>query len=103
MCVPSSHPFQPGRDCQAVGRSRLDWGRRGGVPGDDDDGDDDDDYDADDNDDDDDDDVYQAAYHVIWSFLVEDSNMFLKYFMEKLTRENQEEMFQIIRNLIRKG
>ena len=45
--------------------------------------------------------VYQAAYHVIWSFLVEDSNLFLKYFMEKLTRENQEEMFQIIRNLIR--
>ena len=27
--------------------------------------------------------------------------MFLKYFMEKLTRENQEEVFQIIRNLIR--
>ena len=47
--------------------------------------------------------VYQAAYQVIWSFLVEDSNMFLKYFMEKLTRDNQEEMFQIIRNLIRKG
>ena len=88
---PSSDVFQPGRDCQAVGRSLLDWGWRGGVPGDDDD--DDDDYD----------DVYQAAYHVIWSFLVEDSNMFLKYFMEKLTRENQEEMFQIIRNLIRKG
>ena len=47
--------------------------------------------------------VYQAAYQVIWSFLVEHSNMFLKYFMEKLTRDNQEEMFQIIRNLIRKG
>ena len=46
--------------------------------------------------------VYQVAYQVIWSFLVEDSNLFLKYFMEKLTRENQEEMFQIIRNLIRK-
>ena len=45
--------------------------------------------------------VYQVAYQVIWSFLVEDSNLFLKYFMEKLTRENQEEMFQIIRNLIR--
>ena len=47
--------------------------------------------------------VYQAAYNVIWSFLVEDSNLFLKYFMEKLTRDNQEEMFQIIRNLIRDG
>ena len=45
--------------------------------------------------------VYQTAHQVIWSFLVEDSNLFLKYFMEKLTRENQEEMFQIIRNLIR--
>ena len=26
---------------------------------------------------------------VIWSFLVEDSNLFLKYFMEKLTRDKQ--------------
>ena len=46
--------------------------------------------------------VYEVAYQVVWQCLVEDSNLFLKYFMEKLTRENQEEMFQIIRNLIRK-
>ena len=45
--------------------------------------------------------VYQVAYQVIWSFLVEDSNLFLKYFMEKLTRDKQEEMFQIIRSLVR--
>ena len=45
--------------------------------------------------------VYQVAYQVIWTFLTEDSNLFLKFFMEKLTRENQEDMFQIIRNLIR--
>ena len=45
--------------------------------------------------------VYQVAYQVIWTFLTEDSNLFLKFFMEKLTRENQDDMFQIIRNLIR--
>ena len=45
--------------------------------------------------------VYQVAHQIIWDFLCEDSNLFLKYFMEKLTRDSQEEMFQIIRNLIR--
>ena len=45
--------------------------------------------------------VYEVAYQVIWSCLVEDSNLFLKYFMEKLTRDNPEEMFQILRSLIR--
>ena len=45
--------------------------------------------------------VYQVAYQVIWSFLVEDSNLFLKYFMEKLTRERQDEMFQVVRSLVR--
>ena len=45
--------------------------------------------------------IVESALQVIWSFLVEDSNLFLKYFMEKLTRDNQEEMFQIIRSLIR--
>ena len=39
--------------------------------------------------------VYQVAHQVIWNFLVEDSNLFLKYFMEKLTREDQDEMFQV--------
>ena len=38
---------------------------------------------------------------VIWSFLVEDSNLFLKYFMEKLTRQDQDEMFQIIKSLVK--
>lgn len=37
----------------------------------------------------------------IWSCLVEDSNLFLKYFMEQLTRENANAIFQIIRKLIR--
>ena len=45
--------------------------------------------------------VYEVAYQVVWQCLVEDSNLFLKFFMEKLTRENQDDMFQIIRNLIR--
>ena len=45
--------------------------------------------------------VYQVAYQVIQSFLVEDSNLFLKYFMEKLTRERQDEMFQVVRSLVR--
>ena len=45
--------------------------------------------------------VYQVAQQVIWSFLIEDSNLFLKYFMEKLTRDRQDEMFQIIRSLVR--
>ncbi|XP_023345788.1 protein unc-80 homolog [Eurytemora carolleeae] len=45
--------------------------------------------------------VYEVAYQIIWSFLVEDCNLFLKYFMEKLTRNGQEETFQIIRSLIR--
>ena len=38
---------------------------------------------------------------VIWSCLVEDSNLFLKYFMEKLTREDPASTFQILRSLIR--
>ena len=33
---------------------------------------------------------------VIWSFLVEDSNLFLKYFMEKLTRDKQVMLIIII-------
>ena len=45
--------------------------------------------------------VYEVAYQIIWSCLVEDSNLFLKYFMEQLTREKAVETFQIIRKLIR--
>ncbi len=33
---------------------------------------------------------------VVWSCLVEDSNLFLKYFMEKLTRDNPSATFQVI-------
>ena len=45
--------------------------------------------------------VYEVAYQIIWSCLVEDSNLFLKYFMEQLTREKSVETFQIIRKMIR--
>ena len=45
--------------------------------------------------------VYQVAYQVIWTFLTEDSNLFLKFFMEKLTRDNPPETFQVLRALIR--
>ena len=38
---------------------------------------------------------------VVWSCLVEDSNLFFKFFMEQLTRENAMKVFQIIRALIR--
>lgn len=45
--------------------------------------------------------VYEIAYHVIWSCLVDDSNLFLKFFMEKLTRDMPECTFQVLRALIR--
>lgn len=38
--------------------------------------------------------VYDVAYEVVWSCLVEDSNLFLKYFMEKLTRDEPAYTFQ---------
>ena len=38
---------------------------------------------------------------IIWSCLVEDSNLFFKYFMEQLTRDKSIETFQIVRKLIR--
>ena len=41
------------------------------------------------------------SFQIIWSCLVEDSNLFLKYFMEQLTRDKSMETFQIIRKLIR--
>lgn len=41
-------------------------------------------------------------YHqVIWNCLVEDSALFLRYVLERLTREKQELMFKILRHLIR--
>ena len=45
--------------------------------------------------------VYDVAYEIVWSCLVEDSNLFFKYFMEKLTRDVPESTFQILRALIR--
>nr|CAD7443504.1 unnamed protein product [Timema bartmani] len=45
--------------------------------------------------------VYEVAYQVIWSCLVEDSALFLRYVLERLTRDKQELMFKILRHLIR--
>ncbi|XP_066582663.1 protein unc-80 homolog [Prorops nasuta] len=45
--------------------------------------------------------VYEIAYQVIWNCLVEDSALFLRYVLERLTREKQELMFKILRHLIR--
>ena len=38
---------------------------------------------------------------VIWNCLVEDSSLFLRYILERLTRDKQELMFKILRHLIR--
>ncbi len=45
--------------------------------------------------------VYEVAYKVIWHCLVEDPALFLRHFLEKLTREKQSVIFQILRRLIR--
>ncbi|XP_069694357.1 protein unc-80 homolog isoform X2 [Periplaneta americana] len=45
--------------------------------------------------------VYEVAYQVIWSCLVEDSALFLRYVLERLTRDKQDLMFKILRHLIR--
>ncbi|KAL0270475.1 UNVERIFIED_CONTAM: hypothetical protein PYX00_007876 [Menopon gallinae] len=45
--------------------------------------------------------VYEVAYSVIWNCLVEDSALFLRYILERITREKQEQMFKILRHLIR--
>ncbi|KYB29509.1 Protein unc-80 homolog-like Protein [Tribolium castaneum] len=45
--------------------------------------------------------VYEVAYQVIWCCLVEDSALFLRYILERLTREKQEQMFKILRHVIR--
>lgn len=45
--------------------------------------------------------VYEVAYQVIWVCLVEDSALFLRYVLERLTREKQDQMFKVLRHLIR--
>ncbi|KAG1666378.1 Protein unc-80 [Nymphon striatum] len=45
--------------------------------------------------------VYEAASKVIWSCMVEDPSLFFRHFLEKITREKQDEMFQILRRLLR--
>lgn len=38
---------------------------------------------------------------VIWGCLVEDSALFLRHVLERLTRDHQDEMFKLLRHLIR--
>lgn len=45
--------------------------------------------------------VYGVAYQVIWVCLVEDSALFLRYVLERLTRDRQDQMFKLLRHLIR--
>lgn len=45
--------------------------------------------------------VYEVAYKVVWHCLVEDSALFLRHFLERLTREKPLVIFQILRRLIR--
>ncbi|XP_059612441.1 protein unc-80 homolog isoform X4 [Phlebotomus argentipes] len=45
--------------------------------------------------------VYEIAYQVIWVCLVEDSALFLRYVLERLTRDRQDQMFKLLRHLIR--
>ncbi|XP_060802082.1 protein unc-80 homolog isoform X1 [Amyelois transitella] len=45
--------------------------------------------------------VYEVAYQVIWGCLVEDSALFLRHVLERLTRDHQDEMFKLLRHLIR--
>ncbi|KAL4711404.1 hypothetical protein ACJJTC_016158, partial [Scirpophaga incertulas] len=45
--------------------------------------------------------VYEVAYQVIWNCLVEDSALFLRHVLERLTRDHQDEMFKLLRHLIR--
>lgn len=37
--------------------------------------------------------VYEVAYQVIWLCLVEDSALFLRYILERLTRDRQDQMW----------
>ncbi|XP_037944678.1 protein unc-80 homolog isoform X2 [Teleopsis dalmanni] len=45
--------------------------------------------------------VYEIAYGVIWVCLVEESALFLRYVFERLTRDRQDQMFKLLRHLIR--
>lgn len=45
--------------------------------------------------------IYEVAYKVVWHCLVEDTSLFLRHLFEKLTREGQQMIFQILRRLIR--
>ncbi|CAK1579375.1 unnamed protein product [Parnassius mnemosyne] len=45
--------------------------------------------------------VYELAYQCIWGCLVEDSALFLRHVLERLTRDHQDEMFKLLRHLIR--
>ncbi|XP_068157117.1 protein unc-80 homolog [Drosophila tropicalis] len=45
--------------------------------------------------------VYEIAYQVIWVCLVEESALFLRYVFERLTRDRQDQMFKLLRHLIR--
>jgi len=45
--------------------------------------------------------IYEVAYKIVWHCLVEDASLFLRHLFEKLTRENQKVIFQILRRLIR--
>lgn len=38
---------------------------------------------------------------MIWNCLVEDSALFLRHVLERLTRDHQDEMFKLLRHLIR--
>lgn len=42
-----------------------------------------------------------AMFQVIWNCLVEDSALFLRYILERLTRDKQDLMFKLLRHLIR--
>ncbi|XP_022249198.1 protein unc-80 homolog isoform X2 [Limulus polyphemus] len=44
--------------------------------------------------------VYEVAYKVIWLCLVEDTALFMRHFLEKLTREKQDVILQILRKLL---
>ncbi|XP_042902932.1 protein unc-80 homolog [Parasteatoda tepidariorum] len=45
--------------------------------------------------------VHEAALKVTYLCLIEDTALFLRHILEKLTRERQNEMFQILRKLLR--
>ncbi|KAG9510770.1 Protein unc-80-like protein, partial [Fragariocoptes setiger] len=45
--------------------------------------------------------IYEVASKVIWYCLVEDPALFLRHFFERLTRQNQSTIFQVLRRLIR--